>query len=271
MNNSYDGNSSTVYLTSIGYNGIEIAFDIKNNTEDYVNETLTNFTTSEVEEALYFYGKNELSWITNILATSIYLAIGFYIFGVLTIGMQKRIDKRKTKESTAKRIGKLMVIMRYILTICFLINCLSNLVEKFVVEKYEPQICPVTKYSKTLSGVLVLSISYFVLWLRQRLLYENKNIEHLTTGLSRALSVVVLVFILATAVGNPTAYIAGYRIDMSQYGCAVVQSWLPNGSMWIGFAVCSMVMQATLLYLFLQPLVRHRRNVGGAADNLMPY
>nr|XP_039270313.1 uncharacterized protein LOC120345013 [Styela clava] len=234
------------------------------------NESLSNSTRTIDYTQEMLKTASQIFW--DVVVITLYLMVVFYIFVMLTIERKANGQRsnRNNRPTTAQKIGKLLRINRYTTTIIFIIQSFICLAERLVFELYFPNLCFLVKWAKVSLSNMIMMCSYTALWLRQRSIYANQALNHLTNRVTRFISAMIFFLIVLSAIGNMVAYIGNYRIAMTASGCSIVGARLSAKLSWIVIGATTLFMQISLLWLFLQPICKHRGNVGDTASSYNP-
>ncbi|XP_039261549.2 uncharacterized protein LOC120337731 isoform X2 [Styela clava] len=224
--------------------------------------TIPNTTFSNSSNVTHPHVASHKNWLRHIFLTDVTLAIVLYITVRLSMDVHQA-RKSTVKELSGKRYRYLMKVTTLLLSISVALHLADGIFEEVIVDYYLPDMCGFSKCVKAITGSLAFMFSYLVMWLRQRSIYSDAAIRHLTTPIFRALSFVVVFLLVASPVTNTIIYIASFSFEVVATGCAIVGSSINPETPWIIIGVTSAVMQIILLGLFLQPLLRHQFNMNG--------
>lgn len=120
-------------------------------------------------------------------------------------------------------------------------------------------ICSVLRKVTDALFVFALTLIYFALWIRQRVFYKSSLSASFETTFTRMLSVTVLMFIIAGAIGGLVLYLGTLTYKSSDRGCIVNGTSIP-GIVPPAYYITTLVLfQLILLVLFVYPLLKHRR------------
>lgn len=199
------------------------------------------------------------NWLMSVIYSSIILSLSLYMTIMLFIELCKFKRKNRLENTIAVKYGLYMRITSVILGVTVMMNC--PLIENILVEIFFPSLCGIVRRFRGTGGSFTLMFSYGVMWFRQRSIYSDRAMKHLTTPITRTLSTLVgiLVIILPTAIW--LIYIISLKFKVIHFGCAIVYSYIPPRIMWIGIGLSSMLLQSIMLGLFLLPLHKHRSNM----------
>nr|XP_039252745.1 uncharacterized protein LOC120330000 [Styela clava] len=234
-----------------------------------MNSTSNNSGTEP--EDLVLKSGNFAIWSLRISISAGYLIAMTYIMIMMIIEMYVNGVGIGRNESIGKRIGGLIKVTRLTLAIICNLKFLTGSLLRVLVDVYHPEYCHIHFRWTVFSSCLAVFISYLTVWLRHRVIYNIPAIKHLTNYITRIVSILVIFLAAAIQIGIGSTVIPSFRTAVTQYGCLAVGSKMPMQIPWLIFSVSSVVMQLMMLGLFIYPLQRHQRNIGGdGVDDLTP-
>ncbi|XP_039268335.2 uncharacterized protein LOC120343265 [Styela clava] len=238
-------------------------YTVVNTTEVYVsNVTATDGNTIWKTDQLY------RNWLTLVAVTGCGFILNLYIVIAMIIHLSRMKNLSKSlKKKGPKRYRILMEISLLITACMVLFNTPAT--EKIIVELYVPSLCPVMRRIRGTAGSFVFLFSYLTLWFRQRSIYNDPAMRHLTTKTTRTLSIVVVFLLTLSPLTTFLIYVSAYTFAVVDSGCAIVSSTVNPQAMWIVIGSTSLLMQFMLLWLFVIPLYKHKSNLtqGGNLGN----
>ena len=201
-------------------------------------------------------------WLRYTLTTQLFLIIGLWVTASLIIDFNRLWRNRRKSDLDFSK--KWMKITAICLSFAVTLHFVDGVMEEIYVDLYNPDVCGVSKYIKAITGSFGFMFSYLVFWLRQRSLYCEPAMKHLTSALFRASSVVAFALIITYPVVSIGIYGATLTFAVVESGCAIVSSTIDPRIIWIYTAVSSFMMQIILLGLFLLPLYKHKAVMSGS-------
>ncbi|XP_039258382.2 uncharacterized protein LOC120334931 [Styela clava] len=235
----------------------------------YFHCTETNtITTPLASNAMWKSEKHYRNWLTIVIVSGCGFVINVYVIIAMIIYLSKLKNLKKSlKENGSKRY-------RAVMEICLLINASAALMntpatEKILVDIYFPQICPISRGIRGFGGSSSVLFNYLNLWLRQRSIYNDPAMKHLTTKVTRTLSFVVLFLVAVTPISSYVIFVSAYTFSVVDTGCSIVASTVNPQAMWFAVGLNSLLMQCLLLWLFVLPLYKHSANAphGGSSSS----
>ncbi|XP_077968189.1 uncharacterized protein LOC144422172 [Styela clava] len=233
--------------------------NIYSGNSSYYNETRAKDFNRSMDESLV----SEIVYI-------FYALVMTYIIITLTIDIRRR--KNVSGNRASKNLGTAIKIVRYIFAWDLLLVAIHSGVEKYIVEMYFPELCSISHFLYFFCTSTASIFSYLILWLRQRLLYQEQAMKHLTTCSTRFLSIASLILVISL----PSTLIflspISAEIGMTERGCGIVRIRVKINytAFWISYGVWTIFTQMVLLYLYLLPIFKHKENAGNASRELMP-
>lgn len=182
------------------------------------------------------------------------------------VAFAKRFKPRNTWNG-----GKQAVKMRICSILCALTGTLmfaSKLVFQILhLLPYELHFCAVMKNVIFVLMTWTLVFIFLLLWLRQRSFYVHPSMKHLTSSVTRFLSGLTVVLILATGIVVPALFGLARYFVVSTSGCHFVEDTYLAYLYLVVTALISIIFHGSLLYLFICPIIRHNTALA-PTDNL---
>ncbi|XP_077969702.1 uncharacterized protein LOC144424362 [Styela clava] len=218
-------------------------------------------------------GPHFTSWMTKTVITLVLAILDSYIIVVLAIDGKRELSKSRgiDQETTGKRLGRLMRLVRFLQSISTLGFHITALVIAIGVEfKGLPGACASAKKIQAFWGSSSFILTYLVLWLRQRVIYSNPALKHLTNIVSRSLSILALAILVVGLVANYFKYALSFHHSITKFGCVVSKAYISPLTSWLMIGISTIVLQMLLLGLFLHPLRKHQSNADDGKESLKP-
>lgn len=116
------------------------------------------------------------------------------------------------------------------------------------------------KWKQTAYGISLATI-YSVLWVRQRIFYEDPRLNHLSSKFTRVVSLAIYVVLISAITATLLLYIVGIEYSGSPIGCMYdTKTVISTARRFILIGVKTFF-QVILLGLFLYPLAKHYRSM----------
>nr|XP_039252711.1 uncharacterized protein LOC120329969 [Styela clava] len=230
-----------------------------------------NFSTNNSGlrlENLLLNGDSLAIWLWSISLG--YVAATTYIMIMLIIDIFVNGVGINRNESIGKKFKAWIKLSRLIFAILCNLTFLTGSVLHIIVDLYYPEYCQIYMIVKIILSGCLLFTCYFTVWLRHRIIYSIPAIKHLTNSITRIVSILVIVLVAATRIGNVLVILLNFEYKDTETGCQMVESKIPIQVPFLIFNASSVVTQVMILGLFIYPLRRHQRGIGGDADNLTP-
>lgn len=179
-----------------------------------------------------------------------------YLSLSLWITVAQLVEYFRSKASgkiSSKHIKVLTIICAFSSACTFAVDIFEELAVDYVVH----DICSAIKLIKVIMGSTALSFSYLVFWRRQRSLYQEPRLSHLTNPVLRALSWISLCLCLFFPAANWSIYAGAYSFGVKTSGCTVLRSTIAPRTPWIISAVGSILIHSLLLWPFIRPIMKH--------------
>nr|XP_039258369.1 uncharacterized protein LOC120334919 [Styela clava] len=226
----------------------------------YFNATEANTNATPLaNNAMWKSEKHYRNWMTIVIVSGCGFVINVYVIIAMIIYLSKLKNLKKSlKENGSKRYRAVMEICLLITACLTLMNTPAT--EKILVDIYFPQICSISRRFRGTGGSYNFLFIYLNLWLRQRSIYNDPAMKHLTTKITRTLSFVVLFLLIISPLSTHIIYVSAYTFAVVDTGCSIVASTVNPQAMWIVIGSTSLLMQCLLLWLFVLPLYKHSAN-----------
>lgn len=213
--------------------------DQNNQTELYYDETIVK--------------SKRLEWI---ICDS--LAIPFALIALYSTFSQIAYLVLKKRSKNLKKYAKLMAIICIFSSGTGFLRVGIDL--RLVYGREDDFGCNLAVRFDVITFQLSILASYFVFWLKQRMFYQNSRLKHLSSGLTRALSWLMLVFMMLCFIVSISCFLFGITYEGTPLGCKVVVVNIMGERRWILLIVSTVIYQTSCLILFIYPLARHHRN-----------
>lgn len=122
--------------------------------------------------------------------------------------------------------------------------------------------CEITVKFKSTTQALGIGVIYTVLWLRQRMFYEDPKLKHLSSKFTRMFSLFVIIFLLGSGCVVWLIFIVGVSYKGTPIGCTLVSNF--DSASIVGYSILvttTSFIQISLLCLFIYPLIKHYQNM----------
>ena len=225
------------------------------------------------------YTVNQKIWLSDLVISCILLLISFYLSAALVYHQIKVEKPLKAKFFQMKLETKYRVLSKYtciLIGIFSIIRCLFDIVVKSTVEwnaVFSNQSVQPTKADETACNVsLKMSVSalyfgnvfvYVYLWLRQSIFYVQSTLKVLYNNKLKAFSFFILVFYMIFGLSLFIAFSIVVRYVINTAGFCLFQAVANNDTSFIKlltvWSCLSIVMQMSLLSLFIYPLLKQAR------------
>lgn len=116
---------------------------------------------------------------------------------------------------------------------------------------------------KVVMYTMSVSTVYAVLWLRQKIFYEDPRLNHVSSKCIRGFSYFMGFWLVINCILTSSLFIASSNDKGSDVGCvsANEESTIRKIIRWVVMGVSTPISQVVLLGLFIYPLVKHYRTV----------
>lgn len=104
---------------------------------------------------------------------------------------------------------------------------------------------------------LSIQVIYSALWLKQRVLYQNPALKHLSSKLVRGFSIFTFIILLTTCTLLLVLFLVGVNYSGTPVGCLDEPINDISANRWLLFGTMIPIFQVCLLSLFIYPLVKH--------------
>lgn len=217
------------------------------------------------------------------IAECIYFGIITYIYISVLIYELEALYRHKTRKKTwtnkALQINpnaEIYSLLMRIGTGCAIVTCLIlrivALIKIFRLPMSDLS-CDFATRCKPVFWTLTTFFVYFVLWCRQRCVYNNPSMEHITNKFTRFLSVLVAIVFVPTHITNGVLLAISQKGVNTPEGCKEVplfgRSLLP---VLTSVSLTLVAAQLLLMLLLAYPLVRHvkRTRITSTGANIWP-
>lgn len=214
-----------------------------------------------------FFEGSSLGWIVSFIVIGVLLCLSFYLLvGIsLYIGRRERVVKER-KHHLWRSNSTLMKTCIMAAIIFEAAGCIANILSS-IFDYYLLDFCYISKKIRagTVCGTIV-SV-YSALWFRQRLLYSNPVFNGLTSATTRMLSKSIGILLLLFPICNVSMFI----ISEKYVYCIGYYTTITRSEVFITLVTMQVLIQASLLLLFLIPMIHHRReskNVLGTTNGM---
>lgn len=118
--------------------------------------------------------------------------------------------------------------------------------------------------------VLVISLIYFTLWLRQRVFYTSLLTSSLNSNFTKILGWCVIVLVVVGGAVGISLYLGTLTYKSSELGCIINETFVAAEVPPAYYISTVVLFQFILLYLFVYPLVKHNRYMNTTQLNTFP-
>lgn len=192
--------------------------------------------------------------ITTIAVTrGILASIATYLFVIQWIYYHKKFGWRVTKKSRKILLETVLITVAVICALSFMLSMyFFGLLDSY----YYPTIIKGLPHGlgidivQILSFGVTLTLCYSVLWLRQRVIYANPALPHLSNKVSRIISKYFIVYVVISGLAGCLAVITTASLGICSINCH-------ETFLWVIFTTWPFTIQITLLLLMVRPLYKH--------------
>lgn len=209
----------------------------------------------------------ELSLLSkiNIGSVVIMFSVVTYVFIVL-IYFEWKIRKRDVRKNTLK-YGKYMRFARMATVVGFVLVCFTSVAKIISDATMNNELCKGSMLARIISSCGLLTGTYGVAWFRQRAIYVNHSMLHLTSRITKTCSDAVGVLLVFIFISNTVFYTTFQSYEILNGSCLPKKSDIPDWIFGVTFLLISTLMQFILLGLFIYPLAKHRFNMRNMETN----
>lgn len=237
------------------------------------NSTMVTNSTTAAEYTTYNPDRIESYRIEWIVSDS--LAIPLALLDLYIIASQTAYLILKKKSQQRERIangkrrteGASRSNMRYSMFILPL--CIFAAVFAFVRVGFDLRLiygrndsywCTATIKMKTVGYALSLLAVYLVLWIRQRIFYNDVRLKHMSSKFIRAISWFISILFVTSGLTTLTLFLVSGEYLGTPYGCLSLEGRLDNIRYKL-LITSTVFFQFFFLSLFIYPLVKHQKTM----------
>lgn len=254
-----DSKRILIYLLSVQF---EMEFQ-KNISTTPESRNSTHETTTQ----FYDY---ELEWIFCEALTipfallALYLTITQIFFSIRkqkAIMPGRRISSSSTsasnRQSSANASQQHVLVLNLLLIFSsFCALCRAGIDFRLAYGRFNDFGCDLAIKFKLAFYALGIIASYMVLWLRQRIFYQNPRLVHLSSRFVRFLSWSMSIFIIVGLSSTAVLFFAVGKYLGTPQGCVVQESFVTK-IRWYILIISTTFFQIALMSLFIYPLIKH--------------
>lgn len=212
-------------------------------------------------------------WVTSVILSMIFLLISMYFLTFLVIDACRNDiynDGICDIVSNQKYWCGTMTTCRLVSVACGVVIFTDELFVRIAVDNFLPELCQISKLVKVNTMCVGFLSTYAVLWVRQKMIYQESTVRDLRDENTRMVSAVIPILLIGASVGNCVSYVLVTEYGVIDFRCGVVKLLVPSRQPWIISFVTLSLMQVMLLWLFHQPLRKNELSKDDMLGELKP-